>query len=99
MEIQIPSVSSLVKKRACTVVFDCQGNNICELFETYFEETDHRHATRNDQNAVKLPKVKLKTGRMGFYVLPAETFNALPPEVRSEKYRTAFSKTLEEHFK
>ena len=33
MEVQIPSVSSLIKQRACTIVFDCPNNNIFELFE------------------------------------------------------------------
>ena len=39
MEIWIPSVSGLIKKRACTVVFECLIDNICELFEKYFEKT------------------------------------------------------------
>ena len=98
MEIQILSVSSLIKKRACTIVFDCLGNNICELFEKYFQEMDHKQATRNNQNAVKLPKVKLETGRKGLYFLAAKTLNALPPEVRTVKYRTAFGKALGENF-
>ena len=81
MEIRIPSASSLIKKRAFTIVFDCVSNNICELFEKYFEETDHKHAIRNNQISVKLPKVKLETGRKGFYVLAAKTFNALTPKL------------------
>ena len=48
MEIQIPSVSSLIKKRAGTIVFDCLSKNICELFEKYFKETDHKFATQNN---------------------------------------------------
>ena len=102
MEIRIPSVSSLIKQRACTIVFDCLNNNICELFEKYFEKTEHKYATRNNLNSVKLPKVKIETGRKGFYFLAAKAFNALPPpppEVRSMKYRTVFRKALEEHCK
>ena len=38
---EIPSVSSLIKKRVCTIVFDCLSNDICELFEKYFEKTDY----------------------------------------------------------
>ena len=37
--------SSLIKKRTCTIVFDCLSNNISELFDKYFEEMDHIHAT------------------------------------------------------
>ena len=99
MEIRIPSVSSLIKQRACTIVFDCLNNNICELFEKYFEKTEHKYATRNNLNSVKLPKVKIETGRKGFYFLAAKAFNALPPEVGSMKYRTVFRKALEEHCK
>ena len=99
MEIRIPSVSSLIKKRACTLVFDCLNNNICELFEKYFEKTDHKYATRNNLKSVKLPKVKLETGSKGFYYLAAKAFNALPSEIRSIKYRTLFRNALEEHCK
>ena len=52
-----------------------------ELFEEYFEKTDRKYATRNNLNSVKLPKVKLETGRKGFYFLAAKAFNALPPKL------------------
>ena len=99
MEIRIPSVSSLIRKRASTIVFDCLNNNICKLFEKYFEKADHKYATRNNLNSVKLPKVKLETGRKSFHFLAAKEFNALPSEVRSIKYRTLFRNALEEHCK
>ena len=99
MEIRIPSVASLIKRRACSIVFDCLNNNICELFQNYFEETDHKYATRNNQKSVKLPKVKIEAGCKGYYFLAAKTFNALPPELMSVKYRTVFRKALEEHCK
>ena len=41
---------------------------------------------------MKLPKVKLETGRKRCYLIAAKTFNALLPEVRSVKYRTVFRK-------
>ena len=78
MEIRIPSVSNLMKKKVCIIIFDCPSNNICELFEKYFEKTDARHATRSNQILVKLTKVKLETGRKSFYFLATKTFNALP---------------------
>ena len=62
------------------MVFDCLNNNICELFEKYFEKTDHKYATRNNLNSVKLPKAKLEAGHKGFYFLTAKVFNALPPD-------------------
>ena len=42
---------------------------------------------------VKLPRVKREAGRKGFYFLGAKTLNALPPEVRTLKYK----KVLEKH--
>ena len=75
------------------------SDRICELFENYFEKTDHKYATRNNLNSVKLPKAKLETGRKGFYFLAAKALNALPAEVRSMEYRTVFRKALEEHCK
>ena len=99
IELRVPTVSSLIKKRVCTMVFDCLNNNICELFENYFERRDHKYATRNNENSVKLPKVKLETGRKSFYFLAAKTFNSLPSEVRTLKYRTVFRKAIEEHCK
>ena len=98
MEIRIPSVSNLVKKRASFIVSDCLNNTICERFEKYFEQTDHKHATRNNHNSAKLPKAKLETGRKHFYFIAARTFDALPTEVRTVKYRAFFRKALE-HFK
>ena len=80
MEIRILSLSSLIKKRACIIVFESLSNNICDLSDKNFKEADHKHATRNNQNAVKLPKVKPDTGRKGLYFLAAKTFNALPPK-------------------
>ena len=88
MQLSLIKVSRLIKKRACTVVFDYLINNIHELFETNFEKTDQKYATRNNLNSVKMPKVKLETGRKGFYFLAAKAFNSLPPELRSIKYRT-----------
>ena len=46
----------------------------------------------------QLPKVKLETGRKGFYFLGAKEFNGLPPEIRTIKFRTVFRKALDEHF-
>ena len=95
LEIRNPSVPNLFKKRACTIVFDCLSNNICEIFEKYFEQMCRKHATRNNRNSVKLLKVSLETGRKSFYFLAATTFNALSPEGMTVKYR----KVLEEYFK
>ena len=99
IELRVPSVSSLIKKRACTIVFDCLNNNICEVFENYFEKRDNKYATRNNQNTVKLPKVKLETGSRSFYFLAAKTFHTLPSKIRTLKYRTVFRKAIEKHCK
>ena len=98
IELRIPSASSLIKKRACTIVLNCLSNNICEMFDKYFEEMDHKHATRNNQISVTLPKVKLETGRKGLYFLGAKKFNGLPSEIRTIKFRTVNRKALDEHF-
>ena len=37
IEICIPSACNLIRKRACIIVFNFQSNNICEIFEKYFE--------------------------------------------------------------
>ena len=47
---------------------------------------------------MKLPKVKLETGRKSFYFLGAKEFNGIRPEIRPIKYRTVFRKALDEHF-
>ena len=51
------------------------------MFDKYFEEMDHKHATQNNKISVKLPKVKLETGRKGFYFLGAKVFNGLPQKL------------------
>ena len=50
MEIQIPSVSSVIKKRACIIVFGWLNNSICEPFEKYFERMDHKYACNTKQS-------------------------------------------------
>ena len=62
MEIRVPSVSNLINKRAYIIVFDYLNNNICLLYEKYFEEMDHKCATQSNQISMKLPKVKLEAG-------------------------------------
>ena len=59
---------------------------------------DHKYATRSNSISVKLPKVKLETGRKGFYFLGVKVFNAPPPEVMTIKFKTIFRKALDEHF-
>ena len=77
---------------------DCLSNNICELYENYFEKRVHEYATQMNQNSMKLPKVKLQTGRKGFYLIAAKHLMHYPPEARTIKYKTVFRKSLEEHF-
>ena len=61
MEIRIPSVSSLIEKRANSIALNCLSNNICKLFEKCFEETDHKYAIRYNKDSVKVAKMNLET--------------------------------------
>ena len=57
------------KKKACTIVFDCLSNNVCELFKKYFEEMDHKHTTRNNHISVKMQKIDFETAQNRFHFL------------------------------
>ena len=54
--------------------------------------------TRNNEEAAKLPKVKLDFARRSFYFLGASTVNSLPLTLRSINSRFLFRKALDDFY-
>ena len=79
MDIQIPSVSNLIKGQTCSIILDCLNNTVCQIYENYFEKKDNHH--KNNQNQMKLLKVKLETGTTAFYFLITKRSNTLPQKL------------------
>ena len=55
LHLRTPLVDSLIKKRACSFVFDCLKGQVCSPFNNYFLGTDHQINTRNNNSFVQLP--------------------------------------------
>ena len=58
IDLRIPTVEDVTKKKACCLVLDCLHKNVFDTFENMFVINNHGHHTRNNQFSVKLPKVR-----------------------------------------
>ncbi len=97
IDLQIPDVDSLIKKQACSLVFDCLNGGVCTPFKNYFVRSNHQIRTRNNNSSVQLPKVKLIFGCRSFSCMGTLTFNNLPTELRNLKSKVLFKKSLDEY--
>ena len=59
-------------------MFDCLQDNVCSPFQNYFERKDHGQNTRNNNLAVKFPRMKTEFGRKSFCVSTANVYNNVP---------------------
>ena len=70
-DLRIPSIECAIKKKMCTFVFDCPQDNVCDPFKSYFERKKHCQNTRNNNLAVKVPRMKTEFGHKSFCVTAA----------------------------
>jgi hypothetical protein len=97
-EIYLPDLDKLIRKKACDVLRKCLEKDICSNFYNYFEINNHSHNTRNRNNLIKLPKVKLEFSRHAFRFAAARIYNDLPCEIRAEKDNKIFRKLPENYY-
>ena len=74
----------------CTFVFDCLQDNVCDPFKSYFERKEHGQNTRNNNLAVKVPRMKTEFRRKSFSVTAANIYNKVPILVRQLDSRVLF---------
>ena len=75
IDLRILSIEGTIKKKACSLVFDCLHNNVCDAYKNAFERNGHMQNTRNNHVDVKLPKMKTEFGRKSFNFMAAKCFN------------------------
>ena len=46
IDLRIPSFEGTIKKKACSLVFDCLHNNVCDVYKNTFERNEHMQNTR-----------------------------------------------------
>ena len=90
------SIRSIQRKRLSTQVFNCVYGNVCNNYNNYF--TIMSNKTRNCNNLLRLPKIRLETTKKSFYFNGAKVFNELPKEVRSASTITEFVKLYNKVF-
>ena len=82
----------MIKKRACTLVFDSLQSNVCDVKKGYFTKSAHRKKTRNNEISVKLPQTRTEFGRKGVYFSAAKEYNSLPLQAGKTDSRLLFRK-------
>ena len=97
-DLRLLSINNFLNKRTCSLVYDCLQESVCSPFKNYSERLSHNVDTRNNENSVKRPKVKLEFARRGFYFLGASIFNSLPLSLRSINSRVLFKEALEDFY-
>ena len=90
------SIRSIQRKRLSTQVFNCVHGNVCDNYNNYF--TIMSNKTRNCNNLLRLPKIRLETTKKSFYFNGAKVFNELSKEVRSASTITGFVKLYNKVF-
>ena len=98
VDLRIPKIDAVVRKRACTVVFDNLQHNLCDVMKEYFTKNAHGKNTRNEEQSVKLPLMKTEFGRKGLYFMAAKEYNNLPLQARKIESRPVFRNFLDSHF-
>ena len=89
-DLRIPTIECAIKKKVCTFVFNCLQDNVCDPFKSYFERKQHDQNTRNNNLAVKVPRIKTEFGRKCFCVTAANVYNKIPILARQLDSRVLF---------
>ena len=82
VDLRIPKIEVVIKKRACTLVFDNLQRNVCDVMKEYFTKNTHGKNTRNEELSVKLQVMKTEFRQKGLYFLAAKEVNNLPIQAR-----------------
>lgn len=72
-----------ILKHSVVIVRKCLDGMVCENFDNYFEKLSHRFTTRNNKISLKIPVVKLKYAKSGFFSMGTTIYNNLPIDIRS----------------
>ena len=93
------NIESFLYRDACILVRKILDNDVCENYNEYFKINTHNKRTRNQNNLIKLPRIKLEIARKSFYYLGAKLYNDLPISIRKEEDFRKFKALIKRHFK
>ena len=70
------------------MVRKCPDKQTCEQLQNHFTLQYHERQTRNNNYAVKIPRIKTEYARKSFMFMGANMYNELPLELRKvENYK------------
>ena len=91
-------IDQQLKRECVMMVKKCLNSELnCDIFNTYFKLSNHKFQTRNNNQIVKLPPVKLETAKRGFFFNGGSLYNALPLEIRKIRNMKQFSRAISKH--
>ena len=73
------------------------NDNVCENFNDYFAINYHAKNTRNRNELLKLPRVKLDFAKRSFKYMGAILYNDLPLNIRACENDQDFKKLFNDH--
>ena len=74
-----------ILKHSVLLVRKCFDKTVCENFKNYFQKLSHQQTTRNNRISLKIPVVKLKYAKSGFFSMGTAIYNALSTDTRSKE--------------
>ena len=94
VNLKIPSIDHLIKKKACVRVCKCLNGKVCTPFKNHFTLNKHSAGTRNQGLFLVLPKVRLEFMKHSFFYSGTRMFNELLKETRKISETKGFKKVL-----
>ena len=98
VDLCIPKIYVVIKKGACTLVFDNLQRNVCAVMKEYLIKNTHGKNTRNEEPSVNLPLMKAEFVRRGLYFLVLKEFNNLTLQARKIESLLLCRQFLDSHF-
>ena len=72
----------------------CVQKKLCDNFDEYFKVQSHDRVTRNNNCSLRIPKIKLKYAKNGFFYIGVSLYNELPIDIRKIKDFNGFRKNV-----
>ena len=91
------SPKSLIIIAACLLTRKCLDGDVCTSFKEYFTLSSHTKSTRNNNNIIRLPKIRLEVARGSFYFMGAKLYNELPLDLRKTDTFNIFKRQLKQY--
>ena len=98
IKLNVLSIENLANCERVLLVKSCLCKELNEEFNNYFKLFEHKYNSRNNSKSLKLPPVKLKLAKQGFYFFGGVLYNSLPIEIRDTDSYEKFKELVKTHF-